>query len=192
MLAVNGGEAITNTVTSNQIIFNDAANSASRARLAVADTLTMRAVNNDNYDSKIEASAIGAAAVTGGLAGGSGVANVGITIGEYAEIDAHNINMLSDNRLSKTGYNDENFTFAGGGGLTVTLGYAEATQAQNSIIHFKENSDVYVVGNGVSEGDAGIIASSLNKMDTGAKLARAVLYPFLNLWHETRQQIIQI
>ena len=123
----------------------------------------------------------------------SGVANVGITIGEYAEIDAHHhINMLSDNRLSKTGYNDENFTFAGGGGLTVTLGYAEATQAQNSIIHFKENSDVYVVGNGASEGDAGVIASSLNKMDTGAKVNGWSGFLSRNLWHGTRQQIIQI
>ncbi|EHI49802.1 hemolysin-type calcium-binding region [SAR116 cluster alpha proteobacterium HIMB100] len=170
-LAAVGGEAGTNAIATDQIIFADAANSTNRSQIAVGDDLTLRAYNNDNYDSRINASAIGAAAVTGGKAESVGVSTTKVRIGDFTEIDSHQLNLTSENNFTKDGYTGENFNFSGGGGITVTLGYAEATQTQNSLVEFGENSDVYVAGNAASEGNANIRALSYGRMDTGSKVS---------------------
>ena len=85
-LAAVGGEAGTNATASDQIIFADASNSANRSQIAVSDGLTLRAYNNDNYDSRINASAIGAAAVTGGLAESVGISTTKVRIGDFTEM----------------------------------------------------------------------------------------------------------
>ena len=170
-LAAVGGEAGTNATASDQIIFADASNSANRSQIAVSDGLTLRAYNNDNYDSRINASAIGAAAVTGGKAESVGISTTKVRIGDFTEIDSHQLNLTSENNFTKDGYTGENFNFSGGGGITVTLGYAEATQTQNSLVEFGENSDVYVAGNAASEGNANIRALSYGRMDTGSKVS---------------------
>ena len=79
--------------------------------------------------------------------------------------------MTSENNFTKDGYTGENFNFSGGGGITVTLGYAEATQTQNSLVEFGDHSDVYVAGNAASEGNANIRALSYGRMDTGSKVS---------------------
>ncbi len=170
-LAVVGGEAGTTATASDQVIFADAANSAGRSQIAVADTFTLLARNNDNYDSRINASAIGAAAVTGGKAASAGVGTTKVRLGDFTEIDTHQFYVTSDNNFTKDGYSGENFNFTGGGGLTVTLGFAEATQTQTSLIEFGESSDVYIAGNAASQGHANIRALSYGRMDTGAKVS---------------------
>ena len=64
--------------------------------------LIVQAVNEDTYDSKIDASAIAAASVTGGLAASTGVADVGVRFGDYTEVDTTSLSVVSNNRFAKT------------------------------------------------------------------------------------------
>ena len=177
LLAVNGGEAVARQTSSNQIVIADGANAADTASLNVSGNLVMLAANNDKYDSVINASAIGLAAVTGGLSNAIGNANVGVRLGNHSTLRAHQLDITTNNRLTKDGIVDadgndvENFNFDGGGGLTVTMGYAQAVQNQTSNIHFGQQSDVFVTGARGDEGVATIKALSLNKMDTRARVS---------------------
>ena len=56
------------------------------------------------YDSKIDASAIAAASVTGGLTASTGVADVGVRFGDYTEVDTTSLSVVSNNRFAKTGF----------------------------------------------------------------------------------------
>ena len=53
----------------------------------------------------------------------------------------------------------------------MTLGYAEATQTQNSLVEFGDHADVYVSGSATQPGAASIKALSHNKVDTSAKVS---------------------
>ena len=171
LLAINGGESDARSTATNSIIFADAANTASGTVVNVTGGLNILAANNDNYDSKIDASSIGLAGVTGGLASATGAANVDIRLGNYSDITSHQLNVVTNNRLGKTGISGDNFNFSGGGGLSAAVGFSEATQIQNSRIRFGENASAFVTGDFGDEGLANIRALSLNKMDTKAKVS---------------------
>ncbi|MDC1135924.1 hypothetical protein OAT45_04360 [Alphaproteobacteria bacterium] len=171
LLAVNGGESDARNTATNSITFADAANAASGTVVNVTGGLNILAANNDNYDSKIDASSIGLAGVTGGLASATGSADVDIRLGNYSDITSHQLDVVTNNRLGKTGISGDNFNFAGGGGLSAAVGFTEATQTQNSRIRFGQNASAFVTGDFGDEGVANIRALSLNKMDTKAKVS---------------------
>ena len=99
--AVNGGESVGNATTTTRLTLQMPANSAHRSQIAVSGDLTVQAVNEDTYDSKIDASAIAAASVTGGLAASTGVADVGVRFGDYTEVDTTSLSVVSNNRFAK-------------------------------------------------------------------------------------------
>ena len=171
LLAVNGGESATTSAATNSITFADAANAASGSVVSVTGALNLQAANNDNYDSKIDASSIGLAGVTGGLASATGQAAVDIRLGNYSDFTSHQLNVVTNNRLGKTGISGDNFNFSGGGGLSAAVGFTEATQTQSSNIRFGRGSSAFVTGDFGDEGAANIRALALNKMDTTAKVS---------------------
>ena len=170
-IAANGGEAKVNHVTTNKVLFADASSAADRARAAVTGKLTLKAVGGDNIDSKIDASAIALAGITGGLAETVGTSNAIVRIGNYAELDVHNLDIDVGNTFSKTGISGDHFRFDGGGGLNVTLGYAEAYHNIRSKVQFGRYSDVFVVGTNANQGHALVRAGSNPTVRTSAKVS---------------------
>ncbi len=109
--------------------------------------------------------------MTGGLASADGQANVDIRLGNHSRIVTHQLDVVTNNRLGKTGLSGDNFNFSGGGGLSATLGFTEASQLQNSRIRFGRDATAFVTGDFGDEGVANIRALSLNRMDTSAKVS---------------------
>ena len=170
-IAANGGESKVDHNTTNKVLFADANSASERATAAVTGKLSLKAVGGDAIDSKIDASAIALAGITGGLAETVGTSNAIVRIGDYAEFDVHHLDVDVGNTFSKTGISGDHFRFDGGGGLNVTLGYADAYHNIRSKVEFGENSDVYVVGTNANQGHALIRAGSNPTVRTSARVS---------------------
>ncbi len=100
-----------------------------------------------------------------------GSAAVDIRLGNYSDFTSHQLDVVTNNRLGKTGISGDNFNFSGGGGLSAAVGFTEATQTQSSTIRFGRETSAFVTGDFGDEGAANIRALALNKMDTTAKVS---------------------
>ena len=171
LLAAVGGEsrAISNNV--NQITWADASTANAGSIVNVSGDLSVLARNQDTYDSKIDASSIGLAGVTGGLAAADGDATAAVRIGNYASVTAHNVDVITNNTLAKTSAFIDNFDFSGGGGLSAAVGYAEATQDQHSKIYVGQNTQVSATGDFGNLGAINLKALASNNMTTNAKVS---------------------
>ena len=158
-IAATGGEAIVSHISNSRVIIGDGSSTLTGADIDASDNLIINSKNNDTYDGSIDAGAVALAGVTGAKLRSTGSATSRIQIGDYADVDVSGLTITSANNLAKTGL-DNNFYFAGGGAISVTVGDSRATQSQYSDVTFGEFSDVYVYGTGSNKGEAEIVATN--------------------------------
>jgi len=151
LAAVNAGEGTLNHTSSARVDFADATSTDTGADIDALDNLTVAAVNQDTYDSSLDAGASGVAGATGGVLRATGSAATEVDFGNYADIDARNLTVNATNNLAKTGYND-NFKFDGGGAISVTVGDSRASQTQTNRIDLGAYSDIAMAGSGSNKG----------------------------------------
>ena len=151
LAAINAGEGTLNHTSSARVDFADATSADTGADIDALDNLTVTAVNQDIYDSSLDAGAIAVAGATGAVLRATGSAATEVDFGNYADIDARNLTVNATNNLAKTGYND-NFKFDGGGAISVTVGDSRASQTQTNRIDLGAYSDIAMVGSGSNKG----------------------------------------
>ena len=151
LAAVNAGEGTLNHTSSARVDFADATSAGNGADIDASDNLTISAVNQDIYDSSLDAGAIALAGATGAVLRANGSATTEVDFGNYADVDAHNLTVTANNTLAKSGY-DDNFKFDGGGAISVTVGDSRATQAQTNRIDVGDYSDLAMRGTGTDQG----------------------------------------
>ena len=173
-IAATGGEAITNHVSNSMIRIGDGTSSANGADFDIADNLTLDAENTDTYDGSIDAGAVALAGVTGAKLRSTGSAATLVDLGDYADIDTHNLTINSTNQLEKTGLGD-NFLFAGGGAISVTVGNSRASQAQSSRINVGRFADIYATGSRTDKGAITLTASNRINAEDSSKLNTGAL-----------------
>ena len=151
LAAVNAGEGTLNHTSSAIVEFADASSASDGADIDATDNLVIKAVNQDIYDSSLDAGAIALAGATGAVLRANGSATTEVDFGNYADVDARNLTVTASNELAKTGYND-NFKFDGGGAISVTVGDSRATQTQSNRIDLGAYSDIAMRGTGSNKG----------------------------------------
>ena len=150
--AVTAGEAIINHSSDAKILFDNGSSAGDGIAMDVTDTLSLTARNQDSYDGSLDAGAVAVAGATGAKLRNTGASDTEIRFGNFASIAANDFTATAENNLAKSGL-DENFEFAGGGGISVTVGDSRSTQAQTNRLDFGDNTTVALTGSRTNKGN---------------------------------------